>query len=392
MTETSVAGREIAVGAVADRAGVGSSAAARSSMGKTLELLSSRRVAPGTMPVQPPQRQSTARRFGAAVLLVGLAALGAAAVYRLHRKAAVRTVPHRAEEPQHVAAARHLNGAAAMLSFSVLADSAMEHYRGAFHNPAMYLAPTVSAITLANSLHMAATPAHFGSSADDAGADLRWPPGSAALAFHTYNLAKREGGINLSNLFYGAPLGAPLAITLAGLAGLGASRLVLEGERHQPGRLLGLTAGPFYRAGDGRRTDRHERGSRLAAFSRRFPRPVYVPARDAAAIDRNVFDACRWQSRFRSRLPNGCCRRPRQWVLRAPDFMRTGSAGIWAAFIIGAKTCLMGRHCPHRHRLPELRSPDWARFDCWKNADERNLSSPLPGIRCSGQVGFTVVE
>lgn len=239
MTETPVAGRNPVLGAVADRP-----AAARStSIGKTIELLSSRRVAPGTMPVQPPQRQPAARRFGAAVLFAGLATLGAVAVYRLIEKPR-RTVPHQQQQPQHIAAARYLNGAAAMLSFSVLADSAMEHYRGAFHNPAMYLAPTVSAVTLANSLHMAATPAHFGR-ARTMLAGLTLATGLGGFAFHTYNLAKREGGINLSNLFYGAPLGAPLAITLAGLSGLGASRLVLEGEQHQPGRLLGLAAGPF---------------------------------------------------------------------------------------------------------------------------------------------------
>jgi hypothetical protein len=47
------------------------------------------------------------------------------------------------------------------------------------------------------------------------------------------------------NLFYGAPLGAPIAITLASLAGLAASRLVLEGEQKQPGHLLGIPAGPL---------------------------------------------------------------------------------------------------------------------------------------------------
>ena len=203
---------------------------------------SSRRVAPGTMPVQPPQRRPAARRFGAGVLVAGLAALGAIAIYRLIEKPR-RTVPHQEEEPPHISAARRLNGAAAMLSFSVVADSAMEHYRGAFHNPAMYLAPTVSAITLANSLHMTATPAHFGAGRTML-AGLALATGLGGFGFHTYNLTKREGGFDLANLFYGAPLGAPFALTLAGLAGLGASRLVLEGERHEPGRLLGRPAGP----------------------------------------------------------------------------------------------------------------------------------------------------
>jgi len=182
------------------------------------------------------------RRFGAGVLWAGLAALGAAAVYRLIEKPR-HTAPQQ-EEPAHVAAARFLNGASAVLSFSVLTDSAMEHYRGAFHNPAMFLAPTVAAISFANSVHMTMTPAHFGV-ARTMLAGITLATGVGGFGFHTYNLAKREGGINLLNLFYGAPLGAPWAITLSGLAGLAASRLVLEGERKQPGRLLGLPAGPF---------------------------------------------------------------------------------------------------------------------------------------------------
>ncbi len=193
------------------------------------------------MPVRPPQRWPAAQRVGTAALLAGLAALGAVAVYRWLEKPR-RTVPCQMDEQRHVTAARYLSGAAAMLSFSVLADSAMEHYRGAFHNPAMYLAPTVSAVTLANSLHMTAIPVHFGA-ARTMLAGIALATGLGGFGFHIYNIVKREGGFDLANLFYGAPLGAPFALTLAGLSGLGASRLVLEGERNQPGRLLGLPAG-----------------------------------------------------------------------------------------------------------------------------------------------------
>ena len=254
---------------------------------------SSRRVAPGTMPVQPPQRRPAARRFGAGVLVAGLAALGALAIYRLIEKPR-RTVPHQEEEPPHISAARRLNGAAAMLSFSVVADSAMEHYRGAFHNPAMYLAPTVSAITLANSLHMTATPAHFGAGRTML-AGLALATGLGGFGFHAYNLTKREGGFDLANLFYGAPLGAPFALTLAGLAGLGASRLVLEGERREPGRLLGRPAGPVLARATAAGPDRHDRGSGIAAFPRRVPRSLYVCAGDPAAIDRIALGARRKQ-------------------------------------------------------------------------------------------------
>jgi hypothetical protein len=177
------------------------------------------------------------------VLCAGVAALAVAGIYRLIEKPQP-AAPQSQHEPGHVAAARYLNGGAAVLAFSVLADSALEHYRGAFHNPAMYLAPTVAAVTLTNSVHMTATPAHFGR-ARTMLAGIALATGVTGFGFHIYNLAKREGGISLLSLFYGAPLGAPLALTLSGLAGLAASRLVLEGEQGEPGNLLGLRARPF---------------------------------------------------------------------------------------------------------------------------------------------------
>jgi hypothetical protein len=207
----------------------------------------SRRLAAGTIPPQPLRQPSMARRVGAGVLCAGLAALGATVACRLIERPR-RTVPQQAREPEHVTAARYLNGAAAVLSFSVLTDSAMEHYRGAYHNPAMYLAPTVAASALANSLHMTVTPEHFGI-ARTMLAGIALATGLGGFAFHTYNLAKREGGLKLLNLFYGAPLGAPWAITLSGLAGLAASRLVAESEQKQPGRLIGLPAGPLLASG-----------------------------------------------------------------------------------------------------------------------------------------------
>ena len=49
-------------------------------------------------------------------------------------------------------AGRRLNGGAAMLAFSVLADSAVEHYRGSFQNRAMYTPLVVATLTLGASL------------------------------------------------------------------------------------------------------------------------------------------------------------------------------------------------------------------------------------------------
>jgi hypothetical protein len=133
-------------------------------------------------------------------------------------------------------AARRLRAGAATLATSVLLDSAAEHYRGGFYNPTMYLAPAVSASTLA-------------ASAGGPGALQRSVFGLAGLTglvgagFHVYNVARRTGGVRWENLLYGAPLAAPIGITAAGLAGLAAQSL--DGD----GRLLGLPAGPLLTAG-----------------------------------------------------------------------------------------------------------------------------------------------
>ena len=208
-----------------------------------VQVLPARGQAAGTIPAQPLQPGAAPmRRFGAGVLCAGFAALAAIAVYRLLERPRETPWEHQ-EEPEHVGAARYLNGAAAILSFSVLTDSAMEHYRGAYHNPAMYLPPIVAGASLASSLQVSLTPAHFGA-ARTALCGLALATGIGGFGFHLYNVGKREGGFDLLNLFYAAPLGAPIAITLAGLAGLAASRVVAYGKQKQPERLLGLPAGP----------------------------------------------------------------------------------------------------------------------------------------------------
>jgi hypothetical protein len=66
--------------------------------------------------------------------------------------------------------------------------------------------------------------------------------GLAGLAFHSYNILKRPGGVCWHNLFYAAPIGAPAALALAGLLGGGAER-VRDGAHGRPATLLGLSAG-----------------------------------------------------------------------------------------------------------------------------------------------------
>jgi hypothetical protein len=129
-------------------------------------------------------------------------------------------------------AARQLNLGAALLALSVLADSALEHYRGSFHNRAMYVPLASAALALGGSLHgtmdRRAAP-HPVRDTIYAAAALT---GIAGLGFHAYNITKRPGGWSWLNLFYAAPIGAPFALTLAGVLGRGSEKArALEHQR-----------------------------------------------------------------------------------------------------------------------------------------------------------------
>ena len=139
--------------------------------------------------------------------------------------------------------ARQLHAAAALLSASVLFDSAIEHYRGSFKNSAMFM-PLVSAtLNIGSSTH--------GMMSRDVDAHpLRSLSYGAAIAigalgtgFHVYNVTKRVGGFSWENLFYGAPLGAPAALALSGLVGLAADRTAANERTSGEPTLLGLPAG-----------------------------------------------------------------------------------------------------------------------------------------------------
>src|SRR6185437_3882827 len=100
-------------------------------------------------------------RDATAVGLSGVALLGLVALIVTRRPAAgtfafpVRgsTRAPTLDPSAAVQAARRMNRAAGVIATSVLADSAIEHYRGSFHNKAM-VAPLVTAtLSLAASLH-----------------------------------------------------------------------------------------------------------------------------------------------------------------------------------------------------------------------------------------------
>jgi len=140
------------------------------------------------------------------------------------------------------AAARLLNGGCALLSLAVLGDSGLEHYRGSFFNKAMYTPLAVSALSLAASLHGTGDRSAAAEHRRDTIYALGAATGLIGTAFHCYNVGKREGGYSFQNLFYGAPLGAPIALLLAGVLGVAAER-VRDTTAGQPPVLFRFPAG-----------------------------------------------------------------------------------------------------------------------------------------------------
>ena len=139
-------------------------------------------------------------------------------------------------------AARRLNRAAGMIAASVLADSAMEHYRGEFHNSAMWTPIVSAALSLAVSIHGQTdrrTGAHRGR---DCGLCGGRADGMIGTGFHLYNITKKPGGLCWQNLFYSAPIGAPAALSLSGLMGFLSER-VRDNRPGTPPKIAGYPAG-----------------------------------------------------------------------------------------------------------------------------------------------------
>ncbi|MEH3147449.1 MAG: hypothetical protein PGN34_19370 [Methylobacterium frigidaeris] len=138
-------------------------------------------------------------------------------------------------------AAQRLNHASSMLAASVLFDSGLEHYRGQFFNRAMVTPIVVSSMTLASSLHGAGDTDPGRSHVRHAVQALAGLTGILGFGFHLWNVGKREGGYSWQNLFYAAPIGAPMALTLAGLLGVTAER-VRDADPDRP-EIAGVPAG-----------------------------------------------------------------------------------------------------------------------------------------------------
>lgn len=161
------------------------------------------------------------------------------ALIEARRPAAIQ--PGRRSEHRGEAADRQLNLSAAILSLAVLLDSGVEHYRGSFQNRTMFVPLAVASLAAGGSLFGVYDRRAQSHLARDVIYALAALTGCAGIAFHGYNIGKRPGGLSWLNLFYGAPIGAPVALILAGLLGRGAER-VRDGA---PGEatILGQPAG-----------------------------------------------------------------------------------------------------------------------------------------------------
>src|SRR4051812_12760189 len=142
-------------------------------------------------------------------------------------------------------ARRLIRAGALLLGISVLLDSAMEHYRGSFRNPAMVLPLLASSASVAwNSLGQVRGPGNLPRILHRAVAAV----GLAGLGFHAWNILNRPHQSRWNSLFYGAPAGAPAALVLAGALGAASDRLArsapcsngaLSGRRAAPVRAIG---------------------------------------------------------------------------------------------------------------------------------------------------------
>lgn len=139
-------------------------------------------------------------------------------------------------------AAQALGAGAAILCASVALDSAIEHYRGEFKDRAMFIGPTMALLGLGAATFIAFRPERANERLPKIALFTVGATGLVGLGFHTYNILKRPGELDALNLFYGAPMGAPAALTLAGLYGVIAGEM-LSGRDYVRTRLPKHTAG-----------------------------------------------------------------------------------------------------------------------------------------------------
>ena len=160
------------------------------------------------------------KTIGIAALTLGGLIATALALRRPDRPRGPAVAPSPASGGLRSLASRRLDQAAATLGASVLFDSAMEHYRGSYKNPAMYVPLAISALSIAASASGSRPSVPRTVAYASAGVT-----GLVGLGFHAYNILKRPGGLTWQNLFYAAPIGAPVALLLSGMMGVGAEQV-----------------------------------------------------------------------------------------------------------------------------------------------------------------------
>ena len=201
------------------------------------------------------------------------------------------------------AEARGLHAAAALLSASVLLDSAVEHYRGAYENPGMYTPLVVSGLNLLAATD-GATGGRLPRRVRDGAYGLGGVVGAIGAGFHVYNLLRRPGGLNWLNAFYAAPVGAPAALSLAGAIGLAANRVeeAPRGGLHlfgvPVGRALSALTGAGLLGTVGEAGLLHFRGSFQNPF---MWLPVSLPPVAAALMGKAAFELTRPRARLITR-------------------------------------------------------------------------------------------
>lgn len=209
-------------------------------------------MAVGDLDVPPGRGVKTTgrRRAGLGSLALRVALSAAVAALTDTRRTRRRTAPpprreaHADTAPRHahVRAAQRMNRAAGLLAISVLADSGVEHYRGCYHNPAMYGPLASSTLSLAASGHASIDHRPAAHPIRDSIYGVAFLTGVIGTCFHLYNIGKRPGGFSWLNLFYAAPIGAPAALSLSGLLGVTAER-VRDNPGHRASTVLGVPAG-----------------------------------------------------------------------------------------------------------------------------------------------------
>ena len=235
-----------------------------------------------------------------------------------------------------------MNRAAGLIATSVLADSAVEHYRGSFHNKAM-VAPLVTSALVAGASVCTATPtgvpsAHRLRDLVYAAAALT---GLVGTGFHIFNISKKPGGFSWQNLFYSAPIGAPMALTLSGATGFLAER-VRDTRPGEAPTIAGISAGRAVAAATSARACwgpsaeaglLHFRGAYHDPF---MYLPVTVPPLAAALIGDAAIGPTRRAAADDAVL---AALHGRAGVRRRRRFTSSASRATWAAGATGGRIC-----------------------------------------------------